>query len=277
MLLKRALPIFLLAIAALISQSKSAEAITNGEPDNGQHPYVGIAVFLIGMQPVTFCSGTLIAPRIFLTAGHCAFGKDAAWVWFDETFEQNAPPQSITGTPYPHPDYDDSWVPIPQPGGSDVPFPNTHDVGVVVLNEPVDMNQFGELPELGVLDTLSTQRGRQNRLFTTVGYGLEMIHPLDYPPAPPAILQRRKATTMFINLENALTDGYNLQTSGNPGDGQGTGGDCYGDSGGPILLEGTNKVVAIVSFGNDPVCRGPGFNYRTDIDDARSFIEGFLP
>jgi len=50
-----------------------AQAIINGEPDRGPkaHPYVGayVAKFKGEHRPV--CSGTLISPKVFLTAGHC--------------------------------------------------------------------------------------------------------------------------------------------------------------------------------------------------------------
>src|SRR5262245_25771203 len=52
-----------------------ALAITNGQRDGDAHPNVGVGVFLKPIFPPTpapmVCgSGTLIHPRIFLTAGH---------------------------------------------------------------------------------------------------------------------------------------------------------------------------------------------------------------
>lgn len=262
---KRILSILTLGIVLALAQSDPARAITYGEPDGSEHEYVGVALFLADGQPVTFCSGTLIAPRVFLTAAHCTFGMDIALVWFDEVVERDSPPPPIPGQPIPHPAYDDFAT-----------FPNARDVGVVWLHEPVAMSTYGVLPEPGILDMLATERGHHNQLFTTVGYGLGLIHPLD-PIVPPEFIERRKASSMLINLGNALTDGYNLQTSSHPGRGRGTGGNCFGDSGGPILLEDSDVVVAVVSFGLDPICRAVGFSYRTDIENALEFIEGFLP
>jgi hypothetical protein len=265
MLVKRILPTLALGIVLCLGQSGPGNAITYGEPDNGAHGYVGLALFLSEGQIVTFCSGTLMSPSVFLTAAHCAAGSDTALVWFDDVVERDNPPVPILGLPIPHPAFDDFAT-----------FPNTSDVGVVLLEEDVWMATYGELPDLGVLDALSTRRGHQNRLFTVVGYGLELIRPFD-PLVPPEFVTRRAAPSMLINLESALTDGYNLQTSGNPGQGMGTGGVCKGDSGGPVLLGDSNVVVGVISFGQNAICRGVGFHYRTDIDNTQDFLDGFLP
>ena len=55
-----------------------ALAITNGQLDGNAHPNVGGGVFLQSIVPPTpapmVCgSGTLIHPRVFLTAGHATY------------------------------------------------------------------------------------------------------------------------------------------------------------------------------------------------------------
>src|SRR5215211_5099295 len=66
-----------MALAILLAGGV-AQAIINGEPDRGPnaHPYVGALVTVPDSgefkgQRVPVCSGTLISPRVFLTAGHC--------------------------------------------------------------------------------------------------------------------------------------------------------------------------------------------------------------
>ena len=75
-----------------------AHAITYGEPDAGEHPYVGFMIFFVPSEPGWFsCTGTLLDENTFLTAGHCTFdigvdgvdsdpsGGTDVWVTFDET------------------------------------------------------------------------------------------------------------------------------------------------------------------------------------------------
>ena len=94
-------------IIATLALAAPVGAITNGQPDDGEHPYVG-QLFFYDADYVDSrfddpggwfnCSGTLIDDKIVLTAGHCTFGtgKDGestlpggiggndVWVSFDE-------------------------------------------------------------------------------------------------------------------------------------------------------------------------------------------------
>ena len=59
------------ASAALAAPS--AQAITaGGNLDGNAHPYVGLMVAKDAAgTPLWRCSGTLLGPKLFLTAGHC--------------------------------------------------------------------------------------------------------------------------------------------------------------------------------------------------------------
>jgi hypothetical protein len=77
-----------------------------------------------------------------------------------------------------------------------------------------------------------------------VGYGLQRVKPQQQ-----ADLVRYRGVVELVNLRSALTDGYNLHYTNNPGEGRGgPGGTCFGDSGGPVLYDNTNIVVAVNSF-----------------------------
>ena len=112
---RRFLLVTTVALALLLATVGGANAITNGEPDAGRHPYVGLLVFEDwdpppGEPPAWRCSGALIAPDVVLTAGHCTAGAEAARVWFDESVEGNPDypwggPSAIEGTAYTNPDY----------------------------------------------------------------------------------------------------------------------------------------------------------------------------
>lgn len=255
----------LVALALVLVVVSPAGAILFGEPDNGEHPYVGMVGFYDEAgTPVNGCSGTLLSPTVFLTAGHCTAGMPRARVWFDSQLDRASGfPRSggTSGTPHTHPGF---------AGSADAfgTWPNTNDVGVVVLDEPVSMETYGVLPELGFLDALAAQPGQEGQTFTVVGYGLEGMHPdlLDQ-----WVPERQKVSTEFTDLRSALADGYNLRTQKSPQ----TWGICYGDSGGPILLGGTSTVVAVASWALDD-CSGVNGGYRTDIASSQDFIRRFL-
>ncbi len=250
-------PAVLMVLLALVVP---VHAINYGEPDNGEHPYVGVMVaFDDAGEPLWRCSGALISARVFLTAGHCVYGADQVQVWFYETEAelraQGYPLSGGTwGEPVAHPAFDDF-----------VSFPVTYDVGFVRLEMDAPVTTYATLAPEGFLDQLATQRGRQNVTFTTVGYGLQ-----SRKPTFESIVSRLKATSDLINLRSHLTDGYNLMTTNNPGDDRG--GNCSGDSGGPILYADTDMIVAVNSFGMAPHCKGNDYAWRTDIEATLSFL-----
>src|SRR5918996_5874381 len=91
-----------MALAILLAGGV-AQAIINGEPDRGPnaHPYVGMIY-----NDEFLCSGTLISPRVFLTAGHCTelFEQGDSKVYV--TFEQRADRKrddAYVGIPHTHP------------------------------------------------------------------------------------------------------------------------------------------------------------------------------
>src|SRR5215510_9392116 len=107
-------------------------AVTDGELDGNGHPYVGLMVAQTEEgRPLWRCSGTLISPTVFLTAGHCTEAPAAhVEIWFDADVEHGIPGNGypftgdVGGTPHTHPLYD----------------PNAfflHDLGVVVLDSPI--------------------------------------------------------------------------------------------------------------------------------------------
>jgi hypothetical protein len=249
---------FVLGLVAVTS------AITYGEPDGDEHPYVGMVLLPLGEGWFRVCSGTLLNETLFLTAGHCTDGFDGlevAMVTFDSEFSWEA--NFVQGTPYTHPEFNwfETW-----------PFPNNYDVGVVVLSEPVAMEEYGKLPDIGAVDELKALPGPP-QILTVVGYGSNGLLP--NPHDEEWYITRYNAEPQLSKDNSSIAADAYMRLSSNPGKGGGTGGTCFGDSGGPALFEG-NTVAAVTSAGNK-WCNGPGLYYRVDTDYAQDFIKQYLP
>jgi secreted trypsin-like serine protease len=258
--MKRTL-VALAAAAAAIVLAGSAVAITFGQLDGNRHPNVGALVFEDedGERGI-LCSGTLIAPDVFLTASHCtAFlesievAPDDVWVTFDPTFDDVSP--LLPGTYHTHPEFGFSG-----PGG----FSDPHDIAVIVLDDPAAGIAPARLPTLNQLGGMALK----NQRFVAVGYGTVRE---DKTKGPASLFfdgQRRFAEQGF----NALGKTW-LHLSMNPS--TGSGGTCFGDSGGPHFI-GQSDVVASLTVTGDRFCRATDVTYRVDTASARAFLDEFV-
>ena len=250
---KRSL-VALALVATLLLTVGPVSAIVYGELDNGRHPYVGAFVVERDGEFVSVCSGTLISETVFLTAAHCVREERVVYVSFDDEITQTS--TFHPGKAFAHPKFGS--------GGAN----NTYDIAVIVLDEPVAMDEYGRLPSAGLLDELKSQLRSQP--FTAVGYG--------------AIRESRKKgfegildndhRRMALQSFNSLTKSW-LKLSMNQATGDG--GTCYGDSGGPHFLGGedSNLVVSLTVTG-DTVCKATDVTYRVDTESARDFLADFV-
>lgn len=250
-----------------------AAAITGNYVEDFEHPFVGlVALYDEEGMFVQRCSGSLLTPTVFLTAGHCtdaSTGALTARVYFQQDAGANY--DAATGVD-PVSGYPETCAAgtlgtlcatsdelynygFSLSGG----LPNTRDVGLVILDQEIAMPEYGALGAAGTLDLLATRRGQQELTFTASGYGLTESSPVKVT----SFRERLMAQAQLTNLRSHLTDGFNLQTNGN---GAGHGGTCSGDSGGPVFYGGfeSNLIVGVTSFGLNAYCRGVDFAYRTD-------------
>lgn len=281
--MRKSIGALLLAAAAAIATP--AYAITGNWVEDHEHPYVGLVVFYDAAgQFLWRCSGSLISPTKFLTAGHCtdtAEGAASARVYFQQDagahFDPVTQVDPITG--YPETCAKGTLGTLCATSkrlynygfANFAGFPNIRDVGLVILDQPIAMPEYGQLPQAGVLDSLATARGKKDTVFTVSGYGLSLSVQQHSALANISFRERLMAQSTLVNLRSALTDGFNLQTQGN---GSGRGGTCSGDSGGPVFLGGpsSNLIVAVTSFGLNALCRGTDFGYRVDQVDVLNWI-----
>ena len=276
-------------LAILAIAVSPAYAITGTFVQDFEHPFVGLAVFYdANGEFIWRCSGALLSPTVFLTAGHCADtegGAVTARIYFQQDAGVNYDPATQLDPVTGYPDYcadDTLGVTCATVSEGNIynfdytgRLPNTHDVGILILDQPIQLSEYGQLPEAGTLDSLATSRGTQDTIFTVSGYGLTYKNQPQAGKVDTSYRERLMAEATLVNLNSALNAGFNLQTSGN---GAGKGGTCNGDSGGPVFLGdySSNLIVGVTSFGLNSLCRGTDFAYRIDQPEVLAWIQSFL-
>jgi Trypsin len=239
--------------------------ITSGQLDGNGHPAVVLLVMDVAGQPAFRCSATLIAPKVVLTAGHCAGepGEFSGMRIFTESDVQDGNntypfaggPNSIEAVEWhAHPLFTESLFFL-------------HDVGVVLLSKPFKLaaNQYGQLPAQDQLDGLNNGSATT---FTAVGYGLQLINPVHIE----AQRIRMFAEPHLIQINTPGTGDFSMLLSNNSS----TGGTCFGDSGGPNYLGTSNVIAGVTSFGRNGNCAGTGGVFRIDRKNVLDFVQQYL-
>jgi hypothetical protein len=226
-------------------------AITNGGPDGSGHPAVGALLAQQAFSDGTWeeCTGTLIAPNVFLTAAHCDEGVSRVDVTFDSVYTASSG-TTYSGTWHADPAYNKSQS-------------DPHDIAVVVLDKAPKGIKPAQLPKAGSLSSLGV-----NDPITSVGYGAQSVS-----SGPGGhVFHYADIRYVAVGSVNSITPSW-VRASMNPATGDG--GTCYGDSGGPNFVGDTN-VIAGTTITGDFYCRATNVDYRLDTPSARAFLAQYV-
>lgn len=255
--MKRLLRAMAACVSLVVIAIQPASAIVYGEADDGQHPNVGSMLVEFNGQTFQFCTGTLIARGVFLTAAHCTAAVTQVGLSQDDvriTFNGDGVSDLIKIT---------GWYEDPRFGRRQS---NPYDIAVLYFHPDATSATPAPVAGPGYLGSVGKKALRKDR-FTAVGYGAVRTSKRTGPQGILDNMQRNVATQSMASMTKAwLTLAMNDRSVAN-------GGTCYGDSGGPHFHKG---VLVSITVTGDAVCKASDKTYRLDTPWAQAFLDDAL-
>ncbi|MEM1008508.1 MAG: trypsin-like serine protease [Myxococcota bacterium] len=230
--------------------TSKAQPIIGGQPDLN---YPGIGALNINRQS-NFCTGTLITPRLVVTAAHCV---DALNNYIQQGLETFFRMDFPTGSGN---NFRSEYVPIQSAQNHPLWNPSglRNDIAVVILRDPVRTTK--PLP----INTSSIDASWIGRELYFLGYGV-----IQTRPARVRATRKYSARIPIIRVAS--------QTYSNESPNRSI---CSGDSGGPALfVDGVAVVMGVNSYvqgsqvaPRTPACDGSSTSFRID-----AYLDWLLP
>lgn len=262
-------------LAAVLANGPRVHAIVYGYEDT-TGAFANTGAFIVKAPSgriFPICSGTLIAPGVFLTASHCTvpFENDLMPQGFTAhiSFDSPIPFGSLTSvatnliavqTVVTNPNYNQSQS---DPG----------DIAVLLVS-PGDTVGItpATLPTANLLGQLAARNGLKNVVITPAGYGLQNRV---VGGGQPFFVDRNPVPRMYAHSSYLSLNPSWVRMSQNPA--TGNGGACFGDSGGPNFMnQGSQQLLIAITITGDAVCRATNVSYRLDTPAARAFLAAYV-
>jgi hypothetical protein len=223
-----------IAVVAALGAALSASAIVGGRPD-ATHTYVG---GVIQQQTQNGVTGFERCTGFLIGPTH--------FVSAAHCFDPNGGPILVT--------FDQTLSPTTSHFVAATITRTFDDVAVLTLGQP-QPGPYAMLPPVpNISETLS--------VVDVVGYGVEGLTPKKVPTG----FGTRSIVTTSVKSAGSQS-GESLKLLADPGA-------CFGDSGGPNLVSGTNTVVAITTSGSKN-CNGVSYAERIDTAGALAILTAF--
>jgi MYXO-CTERM domain-containing protein len=243
----RAVVVFLFPLAVLASCASqrpesvatSRQPVINGTADTTHAAVVSIETSLDATTAGELCSGTLIAPRVVLTAGHCTIGQNASSLIVGVGPNAQYPASTL-----------DVAAVVTYPGftGTTEDIGAGLDLGAILLaTDAENADDAGVTPMPLAPPGTGTSVGST---LTVVGYGYS-------DASDPGSRGMRREGAVAVSASCSALVAFGDATSNA----------CHGDSGGALLAraaDGTESLVGVVSFGDDLHCATPSYAVRID-------------